>query len=366
MIEIDAIKNDNNIGLTVIIPVYNAEKYIDDCVRSVLNQTYKNLEIICIDDGSTDASAEIIKTLSYRDDRIRLIKNNRGGVSVARNTGINNATMPYITFVDADDTIDKCMYSEMMANITKYNLECVMCGYSSYNGNTLQNITLFNYENNMVFDENNEIIESIVKPMLGFSGNNSDAFCQVWNKIFSMDVIRKNKLCFNEKRSHAEDWQFCLEYFSKSKRVGLIQQPYYHYIRRNNTSLVSAYRDDFFETILEDRKRFKALFPDLEWNKFDKVKSLDDSLIEAVIYYRQHLNSTELRNKLQEMLKLARNNHLYGYPLSTLDVEIRKAIETNNYKKFSYLMYKKTNLCVFKKKLFRCLKSCCGLLKRAR
>lgn len=359
----DGIGNVNSRGLTVVIPVYNAEKYIEDCVSSVLNQIYNNLEIICIDDGSTDASVNIIKALCCNDKRIKLIQNNHRGVSIARNIGINNASMPYITFVDADDSIDNCMYSEMMKYITEHSLECAMCGYASFNGNVLNSITLFNYDNNMIFDSNNKIIEYIVRPMLGFSKNNSSAFCQVWNKIFSLDVIRKNELYFNEKRSHAEDWQFCLEFFSKASRIGLIQKPYYHYIRRNNTSLVSAYRDDFFEAILEDRKRFKKMFPDLEWNDFNKVKSLDESLIDAVIYYRLHLKPSELRIKFKEILRLAKSNNLYEYPINRFDDSVKKAITTSNYKKFSYLMYRKTNFIVFKNKSFTTFKKLLHFVK---
>lgn len=126
---------NNNIvgGISVIIPVYNAEKYLLDCVKSVLRQSYKELEIILVDDGSKDKSLSIMNLLASEDSRVKVIRKDNGGVSSARNVGINSATKKYITFVDSDDTIETEMYKNMIEFAEKSNLDCVVCGINSIN-----------------------------------------------------------------------------------------------------------------------------------------------------------------------------------------------------------------------------------------
>ena len=110
--------------ISIIVPVYQAEKYISKCIESIVNQTYKNLEIILVDDGSTDRSGEICDEYGKKDNRIVVVHNKNKGVSVARNCGLDIATGDYITFVDSDDYIDLQMYSEMMKVVEKYSCDC--------------------------------------------------------------------------------------------------------------------------------------------------------------------------------------------------------------------------------------------------
>ena len=121
--------------ISVIVPVYNTEKYIEKCVMSILNQTYKNLEIILIDDGSTDNSPQICDSLAEKDNRITVIHQPNGGVSSARNIGLDNTHGDYITFVDSDDYIEPNMIEFLSENIGDTNI--AMCGYTSVeeNGN---------------------------------------------------------------------------------------------------------------------------------------------------------------------------------------------------------------------------------------
>ena len=114
--------------ISIIVPVYQAEKYISKCIESIVNQTYKNLEIILVDDGSTDRSGEICDEYGKKDNRIVVVHNKNKGVSVARNCGLDIATGDYITFVDSDDYIDLQMYSEMMKVVEKYSCDVVYSG----------------------------------------------------------------------------------------------------------------------------------------------------------------------------------------------------------------------------------------------
>ena len=120
----------NNDLISVVIPVYNVEKYIDECLESVLNQTYYNLEIILVDDGSTDKSGKICDKYQKKDSRIKVIHKKNGGLSDARNVGIKNSTGKYITFIDSDDTIAIDFISYLYNLIIKYNVDMSICAYS--------------------------------------------------------------------------------------------------------------------------------------------------------------------------------------------------------------------------------------------
>ena len=120
--------------ISVIVPVYNVEQYLDRCVDSIINQTYKNLEIILINDGSTDNSGQLCDELAKKDDRIRVIHKENGGLSDARNVGINVAEAELIGFIDSDDYIDEDMYEVLMTNLKRANADLSMCGhYDVYN-----------------------------------------------------------------------------------------------------------------------------------------------------------------------------------------------------------------------------------------
>ena len=144
--------------ISVIVPVYNTEKYIEKCVMSILNQTYKNLEIILIDDGSTDNSPQICDSLAEKDNRIAVIHQPNGGVSSARNIGLDNTHGDYITFVDSDDYIAPNMIEFLSENIGDTNI--AMCGYTSVD----ENGNLSPQENVTVTDGNGRITEFEEKP----------------------------------------------------------------------------------------------------------------------------------------------------------------------------------------------------------
>ncbi|MGZ5551627.1 MAG: glycosyltransferase family 2 protein, partial [Nitrososphaeraceae archaeon] len=113
--------------ISIIIPVYNGVKYLPKCIDSVLNQTYKNLEIILVDDGSTDESGKICDTYSLKDNRIKVVHKQNGGLSDARNTGLKIATSEYIGFVDSDDFIESDMYEILLKTLYAYDADIVQC-----------------------------------------------------------------------------------------------------------------------------------------------------------------------------------------------------------------------------------------------
>ena len=208
--------------VSLIIPVYNAEDYIDECLDSLVNQTYKNLEIICINDGSSDSSVKHIEEYMKNYQNIVLINQENAGVVGARNVGIKNATGKYIMFVDSDDYIDLTMVEKMVGELNRTKADAAKCNIDT----TLAFLQHSKIENNKFYssDEYQDIIKQL------FEDNN--IFCTVCNGIY------KKELCwvFPEGFRYGEDVLFNGEYFLKAKSIVLLKDALYHY-RNNPTSV---------------------------------------------------------------------------------------------------------------------------------
>lgn len=155
-------------GISVIIPVYNSENYIDFCIESIINQSYKNLEIILIDDGSTDGSGKICDSYAEKDKRIKVVHQINGGVSAARNKGITSATRPFIAFGDSDDVIRYDMFENMLRMLVKLNTDCVCCNIEIINYDGSHKILRCPTEYGVRYSKG-RIEEDILKPLLSFS-----------------------------------------------------------------------------------------------------------------------------------------------------------------------------------------------------
>lgn len=149
--------------VSIILPIYNGEKYLNKCINSVLNQTYENIELICINDGSKDKTLNVLQ--SYKDHRIKIIDKNNSGVSDTRNLGISNATGDYIAFIDADDFYNEQFIEKMVFYIEKYNVDAVRCNYEVINNNDklLEKGNLTSYSNKKYDDDS---IKKIILPLL--------------------------------------------------------------------------------------------------------------------------------------------------------------------------------------------------------
>lgn len=329
-------------GISVIIPVYNSEKYLAECLESIINQEYKNLEIICVNDGSTDSSSEILDSYAKIDNRIVVVHNKNMGPSAARNCGIDRATMPFITFVDSDDTIDFKMYSEMIKTITANELDCVCCNYKKVFSETKKINIKSRFENRILYNE--EICEEIIKCLIGFSDENSNCLCSLVNKIFRLDVINKNNIRLNEKRAHGEDWLFCIEYYSLIKSIGFLKDTLYNYVFRD-ASLVSRPRKNVFELAVETNKRFKKLFPELEWESEKKIREENNQPIESAFYYRKMFKGSERKELLNKIYLICKENDYYKDEsnLNEIHKKLKKKLDKNDVSGFTKCLMRATN-----------------------
>ena len=200
--------------VSVIIPVLNREKGIKKCLKSIMNQNYKNIEIVVIDNGSTDNTVKIIKELQEKDKRIKLFVSKLKGVSNARNFGLKKSTGDYIMFVDSDDTIDKEMISTMMKIAKQNHFDIVKCGYKLIHGSKIENFCL--KEGLYDFDE------QFWKEF--FSTYN---YNQVWGQLINKKIC--NGITFNSNVSMAEDYLFNYYLYKKANSIYIIESPFYNY-----------------------------------------------------------------------------------------------------------------------------------------
>lgn len=210
--------------LTVIIPVYNAEKWLPRCIDSIVAQSFTDMEIVLIDDGSTDSSLNICRQYAAKDDRIRVISQSNQGVSIARNKGMECANGQYVTFVDADDYIEPDAFAAAINYVIENNLDVVAYGM------------FFDYFKNdkLARSETRSIKEDMVaeKQELGtyfyylYDNNYLSSAC---NKIYRNSLIVDNKLTYDTNMAHYEDLAFVLDILYKSNRFGALKRPLYHY-----------------------------------------------------------------------------------------------------------------------------------------
>lgn len=211
--------------ISVILPIYNVEQYLDRCINCLLNQTYKNLEIILIDDGSPDNCPQMCDEWAEKDDRIIAIHKENGGVSSARNIGIDIATGDYISFIDPDDVISKEYYEILIDGIK--DAECALCGYKSFS----ENIE-FDIKQPIEF----EILSNIDAIKLGLS-NKDEIFYVIWNKIIKTDIVKN--FSFDITMKNGEDTYFAFDVINSCKKIAAINRDLYGYFERDDGAVKS-------------------------------------------------------------------------------------------------------------------------------
>ena len=218
--------------VTVIIPVYNVEMYLPLCINSILKQTYQNLEIILIDDGSTDDSPGICDTYALKDNRIKVIHQQNQGAAVARNTGLENATGEYIVFVDSDDFINEKMIEKLYIALKQTDSDLSICNfkYTSENGKEIA-LKETDIKNEVLYTE--EIIDKLFQ-------NNNCGYIVIWNKMYKKDLWKQIRYPVGV---IYEDEAVIHHIFSKCKKVATISDELYYY-RQVSGSIMHSERNE--------------------------------------------------------------------------------------------------------------------------
>lgn len=282
--------------ISIIIPVYNGERYLSKCIDSILNQTYSNLEVILVDDGSTDSSPKICDKYSKKDNRIKVIHKKNGGVSSARNMGISKSTGDYIGFVDSDDYIEPNMYENLFNALKDSHTEISMCGYNEL--------------------ENNKIIKSVIHHKNKISGEEllKDIFEElfrpvVWNKLFKRHLFfdAQGQICFPENVSFGEDALMITSILSPTDTISIVNEALYNYNIFNN-SLSHNLTDDKKLSIIYYRDTLKEVCS----KKFPKLSNqLEEACFNITVLLLIELHFSNLKNKKDYISSLKKDVKKY-------------------------------------------------------
>lgn len=217
----------NSTILSVIVPIYNAEKYLHRCIRSIMSINVANIEILLINDGSEDNSMGICKELSEEDSRIKIFDNENLGVSATRNFGIKRASGRYIMFVDSDDYIEGDKISLILESIDK--IDAVMFGYiREHNRHEQQN------KSKSIQFEKKILNKKDIISCLNINSFRND-FGFVWNKLYNNDIIKRENMLFNESLSEREDLIFNIRYYNCVEKIFQTDLCVYHYIQNEDS-----------------------------------------------------------------------------------------------------------------------------------
>lgn len=226
--------------ISVIVPVFKVEKYLERCVNSILNQTYKNLEVILVDDGSPDNCPAICNKLARQDKRVKVFHIKNQGVSNARNVGLENAVGEFVTFVDSDDRIDETMYEKLIAKQAEANADLVFCRYS-YEDEENAEITNVNEKRLQDFCESGDL-----KYFYNHTSNNDkrgneiviteSVMCNIWRVLFKRESI--GSIRFNFGIKFMEDVVFLSEILAKKdKKIAFVNEYLYYYLLRESSAV---------------------------------------------------------------------------------------------------------------------------------
>lgn len=235
--------------ISIIIPIYNAEKNLYKCIGSIIKQSVKEIEIIFIDDGSSDKSLSICNEIADKDHRIKVFSQKNSGVSAARNKGISMAKGKYIMFCDSDDFVEENWCEELFNIIYENEKIFAICGYSIINKRKGQEHII-----EKVLDKKCSIDSLSKKDFYRLYKNNLiNSPC---NKIFETKIIQDNNIRFNENLSLGEDLLFNLEYMKYIDEIKIVNKTTYNYIQTDNESLDNKYYENLFEI-------YKCLYSEL-------------------------------------------------------------------------------------------------------
>lgn len=321
--------------VSIIMPVYNCERFLEDSIDSVLSQTYTDFELIIIDDGSKDNSRKIIEEYALKDQRIKAFYNQNHGVSYTRNYGIEYANGEYIAFIDADDIYNKSYLEEMCRVIATENSDLVCCDLKmGYEVNEYYSQD-YNIQNNTfcISNEHNSF-EKAINLGIGISAS---------TKIFSAKLIDKYNIRFNEKLSYGEDMFFCWKMFLVSKNIVYLPKKLYFY-RLSEDTAVLRYHDSLYE-------KYKNSYNDMM--EFAKKINLDDEDFNRYlnISFSQRLPAIfkmELKNpinrffdKIKRIKKICNDNQIREGLNSSVDEQTiyKLAYKKSIYKIYFYISY---------------------------
>ncbi len=306
---------NNDIKFSIIVPVYNVEKYLSKCLDSLVNQTYSNIEIICINDGSTDNSLQILENYAQKDNRIKVINQENQGVSVARNNGIDNATGDYILFVDADDWLEFNACDVLNKSIKKDSTELVIFWHydiiNEQKKSSLPQIKQYNLCNREFYLLENYTSVANYIPLL-----------TLWNKLFKRSFIEQHHLRFVKGLDWFEDGIFIMQYFQLNPKIIIIDNILYNYVYSRNGSLSTGTHQMLLEKRIKSFEIFKKIINGRSFNLV--INTFIDSYICETLYLVDSINSYKCKyiNLINGLISLYKDENYNSVALKRARIQL--------------------------------------------
>lgn len=309
--------------ISVIVPIFNTNKeYLEKCVESIIEQTYKELEIILVNDGSNEETQLFCNDLLKLDSRIVLYNNENHGVSWTRNYGVSKSSGSYISFIDSDDILEKQMYEILMKNIIENDCEISACGYN-YIELDGKKYSKFGSENKIIYKQNDAIISMFDEESFGVS---------VWNKLFKRELLEKVK--FNEQLKINEDRLFLFECICNCNCFVYEDICLYNYIKRENSSTTCKFSKNRLDVLLVNNYIYEYVLEKYKNNSLINSKFLKNECIYLIRLYRDLMlgsnrneykeNRICIKNRIKKIFKMVKKQlnsfeHIEGLIITKID-----------------------------------------------
>ena len=274
--------------ISVIIPVYNVEKYLEKCINSVLSQTYRDLEIILVDDESTDKSGEICDKYKSIDNRIKVIHKKNGGLSDARNCGLDIANGEYIAFLDSDDWINKDLYKILYETLIKYNADMSICKFKK----------VYNEDEKLNFESSKLISYTNIDALKELYEQNSTQMIVAWNKLYKRNLFEKNRYPYG--KIHEDEFLTPI-LLNECKKIVYIDKELVYYRQRSGSIMNSKFNIKRLNYLEALELRIEYYKNNRLFEVYDKEKK---NLVNNIIAYYYLVKKSDLQNKQNIMNKL--------------------------------------------------------------
>ena len=289
------------IKVSVIVPVYNVAKYLPECMESLISQTLKEIEIICVNDGSTDNSLEILEKYRQKDNRIKIISQENKGLSEARNAAIREVSGEYIAMVDSDDWLEPDMLEKLYQKAIEKNTDIVECDFFEHRELALDSLKVRKLKPKAGFFTNLKIRSGIPYNWHDIQKEILFLRAYVWNRIYKTDLV-KNRILFEGRVG--EDYYFVVEAYLKAKSIVYYNKPFYHYRKREASLSSSTQKLENFEMsekfLYKGCKRIEDIIK--RCNLTDELKKEFQEFITWRLWLVHQAVSLDVRRVFGEML----------------------------------------------------------------
>lgn len=286
----------NNKKVSVVVPVYNVEKYLNKCVLSIVNQTYKKLEILLIDDGSKDNSVALCDEWAKKDERIKVIHKENGGLSSARNAGIDNATGDYVMFEDSDDWLETELIERCVKRIEEEESDLVIFGYKKIDERG-HNLGEFTFGDSTLSKE--ELVQQLYSRIVEMS------FGYAWNKLYNLRVLKRSEIRNDSSIIDREDLVFNMQLLNHINKVSYLEYIGYNYLQRETSLLHNSNLSRLKNIKMFCDKMYEIEFGDdeIKWKVYSMnvLHYLSDCIIKNILW-NDSMNKKEKKDWMEKVI----------------------------------------------------------------